>query len=250
MAAGGTEGDITVRELCARGTRSLDPRAQLLAVTLLNLEVALGPDPWHQASAMALAVAATLFAGRGRAAITWVLLYLGFYLAVRAIARLDLLMMAGPASMLVMFLRVMPVFVLASNLIATTRTGELAQVLQSLGAPPRLIVALCVALRFPPTLAHESRSIAEAMRIRGILGTPASVLGHPVRSVERFMVPLIGRVGTIADELGNAVVARGGETSERRSSLFLLQWRGADALLCVALLLLVAHSVLAQGSMS
>lgn len=58
------------------------------------------------------------------------------------------------------------------------------------------------------------------MRTRGVALTPYSVLRHPVQTVERVFVPVMGRLGIVADELGNAVVVRGADAECRRTSYF------------------------------
>ena len=45
---------------------------------------------------------------------------------------------------------------------------------------------------------------------------------HPAKTAEHFLVPVIARLGQIADELGNAVVVRGVGASAHRTSYYRL----------------------------
>ena len=67
----------------------------------------------------------------------------------------------------------------ASNMIATTRVGELACALQRVYLPRHAIIALCVALRFFPTMTAEFASVVEAMRVRGVPLGVRMVTTHP-----------------------------------------------------------------------
>ena len=87
----------------------------------------------------------------------------------------------------------------ASTMIATTRVGELACALQRIHIPRHAIIALCVALRFFPTMAGEFRSVVEALRIRGMAITIKTVISHPVQVMEWILVPVMNRLSIVAD---------------------------------------------------
>ncbi|WP_283170040.1 energy-coupling factor transporter transmembrane component T family protein [Curtanaerobium respiraculi] len=223
--------------------RRFDPRAALAVLILLNVQVALYPNLAFQVAAMGVSVAAMLFCGRLRAALGWTVAYLVVF-ALVTLGSLDgMAWLTGFISMLVMFQRVFPAAAFAMNCIATTRTGEFGCALQMARVPSHLIVSLCVALRFLPSLRREFKAVFEAMKIRGLISSPLDALLHPARIVERIMVPVIGRVGIIADELGNAVVARGADTDRRRSSYYALRIGVPDAALIAAEVTLVAAEV-------
>lgn len=142
---------------------------------------------------------------------------------------------------LLMLARLFPTAMFAAALISTTYLGELAFALQSFGLTGRMTVAVCVGLRFFPTIAREARAVREAMLTRGIRLTPAAIVTNPVGLLENFMVPYIHRISLVADELGDAVMARGVETSRPRTSYHELRVTPLDGVVvAVAALLAVA----------
>ena len=210
----------------------VDPRIALLVLIPLNAGVTLYPHIGFQIASMALILMLMLICRRPFSALKWMIAYLliFFFAHLPGISGWEWLSSLG--SMLLMFQRVFPVAAFASLCLATTRSGEFACALQKLGLPSKLIVSLCVALRFVPTLAHEFKAVAE--------------VAHPARTVEHLMVPVIGRLGIIADELGNAVVARGADTNRKRSSYYDLHIQVIDIALLIIEYALFAAMVLAK----
>lgn len=147
------------------------------------------------------------------------------------------------AASLLMYRHVLPAFMFAFNMIATTRLGELACALQAMHVPVNVSVAVCVAFRFLPTMGREFSAVADAMKTRGIALTPRSVVRHPAKTAEHFLVPVIARLGQIADELGNAVVVRGVGASAHRTSYYRLRVRAIDIACLIAAMVLLALSV-------
>ena len=134
----------------------------------------------------------------------------------------------------------------ASNMVATTRVGEMACALQWLHVPKHGVIAICVALRFFPTLSQEFASVRDALRVRGMPLTAASVVRHPVRTLERVLVPVMSRLAIVADELSNAAMARGMDSACRRTSYYRLRMGAMDWLLLAAFSALAVY-LLARG---
>lgn len=223
--------------------RRFDPRAALIALVLLNAHAVLQPGLEYQAAAMGVSAAAMAACGRGRAAVAWSAAYGALLALARIISLADVIWLMAFAGTLAMVCRMLPLFAFAGNFMATTRAGELACALQMARVPSHLIIALCIAVRFPSALHREFRAVFEAMRTRGLITSPASAALHPARTAGCLMVPLIARVGTIADELGNAVISRGADTERRRSSYWELRVGVRDAVLLLALIALLAAEI-------
>lgn len=210
------------------GVRRLDPRVSLFVLVLMNIQMAFSSSIWFELTLVGLSVICYIYCGRFVPLCRWG----GFYVAFALIGYV--LMLSGNsflspfAASFLVYRHVLPLFMFAANMIATTRAGELACALQRLRLPSRLIVALVVAIRFFPTIGREFKAVSEAMKTRGIGLSVASVVGHPIRTVERLLVPVIARLGTVADELGNAVVVRGVETDRKRSSYYSLKLGAFD----------------------
>ncbi|MZK37246.1 energy-coupling factor transporter transmembrane protein EcfT, partial [Eggerthella sp. BIOML-A5] len=156
--------------------------------------------------------------------------YAAVFGASMAVAAFPNEVTASFAAMIVVFRRVFCVGMFASNMIATTRVGEMASALQRAHVPRGGVVALCVALRFFPTMGKEFSSVAEAMKVRGMALSPATVLRHPALTAENLMVPVMSRLAIVADELSNAAIVRGIDSAAARTSYYELRFGPADAL--------------------
>lgn len=222
--------------------RRVDPRVALGVLVLLNVAVFASGAKTIELAAVAGDAALMLWCRRGRLACAW----LAVYAALSLIALACIL--SGPffmpvGSCLVMLARLFPTAMFAAALISTTYLGELACALQSFGLSGRMTVAVCVGMRFFPTIAREARAVREAMLTRGLRLTPTAILRHPAGLLENFMVPYLHRVSIVADELGDAVMARGVETTRRRGSYHELRLGALDVVVLVAAVALVVAAV-------
>ena len=198
--------------------RHLDPRVSLAVLVMINVQMALSQSLFAEMGVLALTVAVMAYCRRFSAIVRW----LAFYALFAVTAQL---------------------FVFAFNMIATTRLGELACALQAIRVPANVSVAVCVAFRFLPTMGREFSAVADAMKTRGIALTPKSVVCHPAKTAEHFLVPVIARLGQVADELGNAVVVRGVGASARRTSYYRLRICAVDVACLIAAMALLAFAV-------
>lgn len=244
----GEPGVLTVSPAVSRSHRRLDPRASLFVLVLLNVQLMLSAPLWTEWTVVALCAGCMAYCGRTRALAQWTLVYalvlgVGFGLAI-----FGGMATSTVAAMVLMYRRVIPLGMFAANMMATVKTGELACAFQALRFSSRLTVALCVAFRFFPTMRREFAAVRDAMRTRGLSLTPASVVRHPLLTVERLLVPLMGRLGIIGDELGNAVVARGADTDGVRTSYYRLALAPADAVLLVGALAVLLISLAAKAA--
>lgn len=232
--------NIVYRIMEERSKRhKIDPRVSLAALLLVNVMAFATPLYGVIIAAVALDFALLLWCGRSKLALSWVIGYLVVCLVFCAC------MAAGPSlapvgACFLYISKMFPAAMLASAMISTTYTGELAWALQTLGVPSRVTVATCVALRFFPTIAREARSVSDAMKLRNERLTVLSAIRHPEALFESFIVPFINRISIVADELGDAVMSRGGDTSRRRTSLYKAKLGLSDAVLVSAVVVLLA----------
>ena len=217
-----------------RSQRRIDPRVSLVALVCINVQLGITTALWVEGVAAVVALACMLYCRRYRSAAGWLAVYAAFACIGFGSAALDNTFIAPFAAMFLVYRHVLPAFMFASNMIATTKLGELACALQSLRLSSKMIVAICVALRFFPTIGREFKAVREAMKTRGISLSLTTIVLHPLQTIERFMVPVMGRLGTVADELGNAVVVRGVETTRRRTSYYQLSLSAVDAAVLIA----------------
>ena len=189
--------------------RHLDPRTSLAVLAAINVQMALTQSLFAEMGVLALTVVVMAYCRRFSAIVRWLAFYALFAVTAQLFVASGNTLLSPFAASLLMYRHVLPAFMFAFNMIATTRLGELACALQAMHVPVNVSVAVCVAFRFLPTMGREFSAVADAMKTRGIALTPRSVVRHPAKTAEHFLVPVIARLGQIADELGNAVVVRG-----------------------------------------
>ena len=177
---------------------------------------------------VALCAAVAVWCGRAVSAVKWCAAYAVVMAAGYAFLLIPNAAAASFATMIVMVRCVFCVGMFASTMIATTRVGELACALQRAHLPRHGIIAVCVALRFFPTMAGEFcavRAISECARHgdhpENDRHAAGARHGKPART--RYE-----RLSIVADELSNAAVVRGMDSSRPRTSYYDLRLRAAD----------------------
>ncbi len=234
---------IDMRERLSGSARGrLDPRVSLVALVGLNAAVAISPSFIVVAAAFFFSFACMLRCGRYRMALSWLAAFVLVRAAMSALMALSVEFSVYVSTLLMMW-RVMPPAAFGVLFVTSTRFGELAAALTRCGVPLRMTIALGVALRFFPTARSEARAVREALRSRGMALTPVSFARDPAALFERFMVPYLHRIATVADELGNAVTSRGAESHAGRTSLYELFLSPADKVALAATTLLAIAAV-------
>lgn len=204
--------------LCSR----IDPRISILGLLVMNFAAFFTSSMTLMAAMVVFDCVLMVVVGKWKAALGWLCGYLVVYWGGVG------LILLGPAFQgfaicFVYLSRMFPIAMFAALMISTTFVGEMAYALQAFGLPSRFTVAVCVALRFFPTVAREAKAVHEAMLTRGMRLTPLNIAKHPLVLIENFFVPFIHRISTTADELGNAVMVRGIETSNKRTCYHLMK---------------------------
>ena len=205
--------------------RRLDTRVSLAILIGINILMVISQSIFTEISVLGLTVAIMICSGIFRATIYWLVFYLVFAVLTQLLLMTNNTLLSSFAASFLMYRHVLPAFMFAFNMLSTTRLGELACALQSLKVPPNYAVA-----------------VNDAMKTRGLTFNLKSVVCHPAKTAEHFLVPVISRLGTIADELGNAVVARGLGSDVKRTSYYQLKLRAFDVacLLFMASLLVIS----------
>lgn len=183
--------------------------AKLVAVTVVVLAVSLlPPAPWATAVALGVALAAYLGAGfadgmGGMRVLGRQLWALRWVVAVMAVGQAVLM---GPLPAAVNTGRVTAAILIAALLALTTRVGDLLDAVERGLAPVRLVridparvaLMLTIALSTLPAMGRIAHEVREAQRARG---------ARP--SMRRFAVPYLVLALKHADQLGDALAARG-----------------------------------------
>lgn len=143
------------------------------------------------------------------------------------------------------FMRFVLIIFMSTLLTLTTMPLSLTDAIESLLNPLKkwkvpvheIALMLSIALRFVPTLMDEATKIMNAQRARGVDFGEGNII-QQMKSVTPILVPLFVSSFNRADELANAMEARGYQGGEGRTKFRLLHWQGRDHLAMAAFILL------------
>ncbi|MDA2811122.1 energy-coupling factor transporter transmembrane component T [Nocardiopsis sp. RSe5-2] len=135
------------------------------------------------------------------------------------------------------------------HLVATTSPTRLAAGLRAWRVPRPVSVTLAVMLRFFPVVAAESASVLDAMRLRGLVGARA-LIRHPVRSVERFTVPMIAASLRATEDLSASAILRGLGSPRTPTAMDPPRFGPPDLVLAAAVAVLAAGALWLPGPLA
>lgn len=130
------------------------------------------------------------------------------------------------------FRKLLPCVTLGALLVQTTPIRLLMHALQKWHLPQTVIIPLAITVRYFPTLHEEQQAISDAMKLRNVRGL--------VKKMEYIYVPLMLSASTTADELSQAITARGIDNPNTKTCAIPMRLHIQDyILLLIAFLLIV-----------
>ncbi|MEW6232268.1 MAG: energy-coupling factor transporter transmembrane component T [Chloroflexota bacterium] len=198
----------------------LDPRTKLLLALLFSTLVVMTADLTTLGAECGLALLAVIGAGLLRAwwRMVRLLVPMFVFLVLFTVLALD---MATAVGGVVRLLAISTAFFLFFQ---TTAPEDLGNALVASGVPYAFTFILTSAMQFVPVIARRAREILDAQRARGIrLERDAASL----RNYPALLAPLLIQSFTLADQLAEAMEARG-FGSPRRTFAREYRWRTWD----------------------
>lgn len=125
----------------------------------------------------------------------------------------------------------MPIMLYGKTFLETTSVSEMVTGLYAIKIPRSFIITFAVAMRFFPTTKEEISHVRDAMSLRGIGFSLRNLRLRPVFVFEGFIVPLLVRASTIAEELSAASITRGLDNPVPRTSFMKLNITFKDTFL-------------------
>ena len=125
----------------------------------------------------------------------------------------------------------MPIMLYGKTFLKTTSVSEMVTGLYAIKIPRSFIITFAVAMRFFPTAKEEISHVQDAMSLRGIGFSLRNLRLRPVLVFEGFIVPLLVRASTIAEELSAASITRGLDNPVPRTSFMKLNITFKDTFL-------------------
>ncbi|KRM24646.1 cobalt ABC transporter ATP-binding protein [Schleiferilactobacillus harbinensis] len=148
---------------------------------------------------------------------------------------------AGVVNAWFIFFRLVIIICMSTLLTLTTSPLDISSALSSLMTPLKWIrvpvdiiaLMLSIALRFVPTLMDETVRIMNAQRARGVDFGSGSLL-QQIKAIVPILIPLFVSAMHHAEDLDDAMTARGYRTDAPRTTYRIIQWHRRDTLSIIA----------------
>lgn len=234
----------------------LDPRAKLLACILFFLVIFMANSVVDYTVLIAVVVSLILltqlnlsFFWRGIQPMLWLIIFTAFF-QILFISSGDVwaslwvlnITSDGVVSAFFVTLRFILIISVSTLLSLTTNPLMIADAVESMlkpferiGMPSHEIaLILSIAMRFVPTILDETQTIMNAQRSRGVDFNEGNIMQR-VKAVIPILIPLFASALRRAEDLANAMEARGYRGGDGRSKYRQLHWHLADTMLFVGL---------------
>lgn len=219
-----------------------DPRTKILLLIELDILLFLGRSLVYEASVFLFCALILLVGGQSKTALKCAGIFLLFVLTEQLIQPYLANSFVSFVHFIVVVVRkVLPAFMLAKWLVATTEVSAFVAAMWKCRLPQNAIVTTSVIFRCFPTLSEEWNAIKTAMKMRGIEFNLRSMVTKPSETVVRILVPLFLSALNISDELAAAALCRGLDNPGTHTCMTQIRFRWYD----IAFLLLVTVALAA-----
>lgn len=145
------------------------------------------------------------------------------------------------------FMRFVLIIFISTLMTLTTSPLSLSDALENILRPLRIVkfpvhelsLMLSIALRFVPTLMDETEKIMNAQRARGVDFGEGNLI-QKMKAIVPLLIPLFVSSFKRADDLSDAMEARGYKGGEGRTRYRKLDWKMRDSLTITTMLLLTS----------
>ncbi len=162
-----------------------------------------------------------------KAGIISIAIYIASFYAQKSLQHDLTVFESALALMLYIITKILPTAILARYIVKTTKVSEFLAAMNRMHVTDKLTIPVSVIFRFFPTVMEESKSINDAMRMRGVeMGA-----GKAAEAVEYRMVPLIASCSIIGEELSAAAMTRGLDVGKKRSCIWNISFGFPDVII-------------------
>ncbi len=211
--------------------RRLDPRTKLILAFLAVAAIALSGRLVTNSGLLGFSVIVIVWLRAMRAYLRWLAVVLPMAVFFGVVSGLG----CGAACGLLAGLKLLGITTIFFIFFNTTDADELGNALMRWGLPFEAAFVFSTAMQFVPIIGRKARRVLDAQRCRGI---PMEAGWRILRHWPAFLVPLVLQCFQLAEEMAEAMAARGfGRPG--RSSLRTFKWGAADwlAMGCGAVML-------------
>lgn len=219
-----------------KGIISLDPRTKLLLLIVINIFIFNNSSIVLEGAVMASLVLLLCLNGVYGAAMKSMVLYV-LLVGVKYLL-LPLcppFIMASFNIIAVTFRKLIPCVTLGALLVQTTPIRLMMHTLERFHIPKNVVIPIAITIRYFPTLFEEQEAIRDAMKLRNVKGI--------FKKLEYIYVPIIMSASQTADELSQAITARGIDNPKPKTCTIPMVFHGADYVLMLYAAILVLLAV-------
>lgn len=206
---------------------AIDPRVSLVYLLFASLLLIFPFDFRIQTAFLVTVFIMLLFVGKYKQFIV--------YLVLVCLFKVDWLVGNTWLQVLLDFLaiglaRLLPLLMTMSLAMNLKSIGQWQAALAKMKVPQFILIPLIVCVRFIPTLIIEGKQIWQSLKYRGLAPNKRSVLFHPWRFFEYFIIPLLSSSEQVIMDLSSSSLLRGIQSTHQKTSIYPLQLRLADYL--------------------
>lgn len=221
-----------------KGMLVLDPRTKILLLLGINIFVFTNSHVYAEMLVVAALVILLLLCGVYKTALKSTITYI-VLLAIKCwiLPFCPEIIMTSLNIVVITFRKLLPCVTLGALLVQTTPIRLLMHAMQKWHLPQAVIIPLAITVRYFPTLHEEQQAISDAMKLRNVHGV--------FQKLEYIYVPLMLSASTTADELSQAITARGIDNPRPKTCAVSMRFHIQDYVLCfVAIVLVIIAFVL------
>ncbi|QPK80680.1 energy-coupling factor transporter transmembrane protein EcfT [Schaalia sp. ZJ405] len=224
----------------------MDPRTVLLSVLLINALALSYGSRLTLLICITFCVAA-LATVKPRYALISLLIFLFFSLGYWGLLQLPpSKLFAFSAAVFMWFSRFTISMSIGAFALLVLTPSTLTSALRRMHLPAWATIPPAVFLRVLPIIATEARAINDALTLRGLQPGLISWITRPAQSSAMLIIPLLGAVVRVGDELASSALVRGLGGQAYPSTTVALSFKAVDAVALFALTLAVASVVVGR----
>jgi len=220
-----------------KGIISLAPRTKILLLFAVSIFIFSNTSYFAEASILIMLMLIAVGLGIPKTALKGAIIYIilsGVKYGLLPI--LPTMLAANFNIVAVTFRKLLPCFLAGGILVQTTSIRLLMYTLQKLHIPQTLIIPLTITIRYFPALSEERQAISDAMKMRDVKGI--------IKKLEYVYVPLMITASNTADELSQAITARGIDTPVPKTCAIDIHLNRIDILIMVISIELIGWTII------
>lgn len=220
-----------------QGMITLDPRAKMLLIVSISSFVFTNSSYWAEAGILIFLILLAIGLGIPKLAWKGAVIYIALSIVkYMVLPILPTMLSANFNIVAVTFRKLLPCFMAGGILVQTTSIRLLMYALQTLHFPQTLIIPLTITVRYFPALSEERQAILDAMKMRSVKGI--------IKKFEFAYIPLMITASNTADELSQAITARGIDNPVPKTCSIDIHFNTLDILIMLISIGLLAAAIL------